>query len=177
MAFEIVGGTVYFVGAGPGAIDLMPVRGRTLVEAADLAPVMAARPDRPLLIVDIAMPRDVDPRTAELPGVTLLDADDIRAFAESGRASRVGEIDRVRAIVGDEVERWEASARAREVAPRIVALRERSEELRHAELDRHRAALAALSPEQAAAVDALTRGLVAKILHEPITWLKEGQEG
>lgn len=148
-----------------------------LVEAADLAPVMATRPERPLLVVDIAVPRDVDPRAGELPGVTLLDAEDIRAFAEAGRATRAAEIDRVRRIVTDEVERWLASARAREVAPRIVALRERSEELRVAELDRHRNALAGLTEEQLAAVDALTRGLVAKVLHEPITWLKEGQEG
>ena len=144
-----------------------------LLHADDLAPVMATRAGRPLLVVDIAVPRDVDPGVGELPGVTLLDMDDLRAFADAGLAGRRREMARVQAIVDDEVERYRAVATARELAPLVVALRRRGEELRAAEVERFSAKLAGLDPEQREAVEALTRSLLAKVLHEPTVRIKE----
>ena len=134
---------------------------------------MAARPDRPLLIVDIAVPRDVDPAVAEIAGVTLLDMDDLRAFAAVGLAERRREVAGVETIINDELDRYLGATSAREVAPVIVAMRERAEAIRAAEIERMRARLDDLDPRQADAVEALTRGLVAKLLHQPTVVLKD----
>jgi glutamyl-tRNA reductase len=126
-----------------------------------------------MLVVDVAVPRDVDPAVAALPGVTLLDMDDLRAFAEAGVAERRREISRVQQIVAEEVERYGALATARELAPLVVALREKAEAVRRAELDRQRSRLDGLDERQRDAVEAATRGIVAKLLHEPTVRLKE----
>ncbi len=115
--------------------------GSALLQAEDLEPVMAARPERPLLIVDIAVPRDVDPEVGRLAGVTLLDMDDLRAFAEIGVRARRREIAAVQELLDEELERYLGATSAREVAPMIVALRQRAEEVRSTELDRYRARL------------------------------------
>lgn len=143
-----------------------------LLNAEDLEPVMAARPDRPLLIVDIAVPRDVASDVGGVAGVTLLDMDDLRAFADEGLAGRRREIDRVQEIVDEEVERYTAVATARQVAPLVVALRRRADDLRVAELERYAARLESLEPAEREAVEALTRSLLAKVLHEPTVRVK-----
>jgi glutamyl-tRNA reductase len=144
-----------------------------IVDHTDLAPVIEGRDGRPLLIVDVAMPRDIDPSVADLPGVTLLDLDDVRAFVEAGLEERRREVTKVRGIVRDEVERYLESATAREVAPTIAALRDRVEALRVGELERQRARLEGLDPKQREAVEAVTRGVMAKLLHDPTVRLKE----
>jgi glutamyl-tRNA reductase len=144
-----------------------------LVEVGDLAPVMAERAGRPLLIVDVAVPRDVDPGVAGLEGVTLLDMDDLRDFAAQGLEGRRREITRVEAIVDAETERFAATATARELAPLIVALRDKAEAVRTGELERHRSRLAGLSEAERDAVEALTRGIIQKLLHEPTVQLKD----
>lgn len=144
-----------------------------LLEHADIARVMAVRAERPLLVVDVAVPRDVDPAAADLPGVTLLDMDDLRAFAEAGQAERRREVEAVQALVATELDRYVAVSSAREVAPLVGALHERAEATRQAELDRFRARLAGLDERQAEAVEALTRGIVAKLLHDPTVGLKD----
>jgi glutamyl-tRNA reductase len=144
-----------------------------ILEHADLARVMAARDGRPILVVDIAVPRDVDPAAADLPGVTLLDMDDLRRFAEAGLAERRREVASVHAIIDEEVERFSAVSTAREVAPLVSALHMHGEAVRSAELDRLRARLGDLDARQIDAVEALTRGIVAKLLHEPTIALKD----
>lgn len=144
-----------------------------LLEAADLEPVMADRPDRPLLIVDVAVPRDVDQAVGDLEGVTLLDMDDLRAFADAGLEGRRQEMAKVEDIVTDEVERHLATVTARRAAPLVVELRERAEAIRQAELERYRARLSHLADADLDAVDALTKGLLAKLLHEPTVRVKE----
>src|SRR5437764_1724226 len=144
-----------------------------ILEERDLRPVIEGRAGRALLIVDVAMPRDIDPGVADLPGVTLLDLDDVSTFVEAGLEERRREVERVRAIVADEVERYLESATAREVAPTIAALRDHAEELRLAELARQRARLDDLDPKQREAVEAVTRGVLAKLLHEPTVRLKD----
>jgi glutamyl-tRNA reductase len=140
----------------------------------DLEAVMASRGGRPLVAVDAALPRDIDPAAADLPGLTLLDLASIRAFVDRGLAARRDEIRAVTAIIAEEVERYEAGAAAREIAPVIVALRARADEVRAAELRRFLArAGSELTAEQAEAVEAMTRQLVAKLLHTPTVRLKE----
>jgi glutamyl-tRNA reductase len=145
----------------------------TIIDTGDVEAVMAARGGRPLLIVDVAMPRDVDPGAGAIAGVTLLDMDDLRAFAESGIAERRREIASVQEIVDEEVGRYFDVLAAREVAPLIAQLRDRAEEVRTAELARFEARLADLTPKERVAVEALTRGIVNKLLHEPTIRLKD----
>ena len=144
-----------------------------IIEHADVEELAAAREERPLLIVDVAVPRDVDPGVAALPGITLLDMDDLKAFVAEGIDERRKEVARVQAILADEVDRYAARVTVREVVPTVTALRERAEELRAAELERFRSRLDGLDPRQREAVEALTRGIVAKLLHEPTVRLKD----
>lgn len=145
-----------------------------LLEAADVESVLGDRRGRPLLIVDIAVPRDVDPAVGELDGVTLLDMEDLTASAAVAMAGRRQEVPAAEAIVAQEVERYLDVAAQRQVAPLIAALHERGEAIRDAEVARFRRRLAGLEPGQMAAVEALTRGIVAKLLHEPTVNVKAG---
>jgi glutamyl-tRNA reductase len=144
-----------------------------LLEVDDVESVLAARAGRPLLIVDIAVPRDIDPAVGQLDDVTLLDMDDLRAFAGAGTQARQGEVAVVRALLDEELERYLGATSAREVAPMIVALRERAEEVRQIEVDRYRARLGDLDAGQLDAVDGLTRGIIGKLLHDPSVALKD----
>ena len=149
-----------------GATDIV-------LEHSDIDEVMTRRGGAELLIVDVAVPRDVDPAVRGLPGVILLDMDDLGDFVRQGRAGREQEIDSVRAIVENEVEHYLIEASAREVAPLIAALRGRAHQVTTAELDRHASRLAGLSAAQRVAVESLLRGVVNKLLHEPTVRLKD----
>jgi glutamyl-tRNA reductase len=144
-----------------------------LFEVDDFQDVVAARNGRPLLIVDIAVPRDIDPAVGRLPHVTLLDMDDLRAFADVGVQARRSEVAVVQSLLDDELERYLGATSAREVAPMIVALRDRAEEVRQAEVDRFRSRLAGLDAGQLDAVEALSRGIISKLLHDPSVALKD----
>jgi glutamyl-tRNA reductase len=144
-----------------------------MITADDLYLVMAARSTRPLLIVDIAMPRDVEQSAGALPGVTLLDMDDLRAFAEQGIAERRREVARVEAILDDELQNYLMETSAREVAPLVVALRGRAEAIRTSELGRFRSRFTTLDRAELEAVEAFTKSLVAKLLHQPTVVLKD----
>jgi glutamyl-tRNA reductase len=141
--------------------------------AEEVAAALAERDGRRLLMVDIAVPRDVDPAVRELPGVTLLDMEDLVSFAEAGLSGRKAEVTRVREIIEAEVCRYGELSTARTVAPVVAALHDRAEALRAAELDRMSGRLSSLDERQRRAVETLTRGLVAKLLHDPTVRLKE----
>jgi glutamyl-tRNA reductase len=144
-----------------------------MIGTADIDQAMAGRADRPLLIVDIAVPRDVDAAVAGIDGVTLLDMDDLRAFAQQGIAERQREVTRVEAILDDELQGYLLETSAREVAPMVVALRGRAEAIRVTELGRFRSRFTTLEPAELEAVEAFTKSLVAKLLHEPTVVLKD----
>lgn len=148
---------------GTGATSLM-------IGQVELADLMAARPDRPLLIVDIAVPRDVDPSAADVDGVTLLDMDDLNRFAEAGRAERRNEITAVNAVIDEEVTRFMASIAGRSVEPLLSEFRREVEELRKRELARLGDGL---EPAVRAHLDAATRSIINKLLHGPMTELRE----
>ncbi|HWC09991.1 MAG TPA: hypothetical protein VG455_02100, partial [Acidimicrobiales bacterium] len=144
-----------------------------VVEEADLAAALVGRKERPLYVVDLGMPRNIDPAVAALPGVVLLDLADLRAFVDAGIDGRRSEMVKVRAVVAEELARYTADMAAREVAPTVTALRERAEAVRVAELERLRTRLAGLDRRQQEALEAVTRGIVAKLLHEPTVRLKD----
>jgi len=142
-----------------------------LIERADIELVMQRRDGRALLVVDVAVPRDVDPGVAQVFGVTLLDIDALRALGEQSLQQRRAEMGRVRAIITSELERYRIERSAREVAPLVTALRDRVEALRQAEVDRITSKLD--DPRARASLDAATRAFVNKLLHEPTIRLKE----
>jgi glutamyl-tRNA reductase len=144
-----------------------------VVERDDFAPVMAERSGRELLIVDIAVPRDVDPTVDDLDGVTLLNIDDLRRFAQAGIERRSHELAAVESIIDEELQRFRSAASARSAAPVIASLRGWADEVRTAELSRFEAKLDGLDDRQRDAVEALTKGLVAKLLHQPTVQLKD----
>ena len=128
---------------------------------------------RRLVVVDLSVPRNVDPAVAVLPGVELLDMDDLTEHAEKAREGRRAEVTAARQIVQQEVERYRADDRARGAAPVVAALRNRVEDLRRAELERHRARLAGLGESQWAEVESVVSDILAKVLHQPTVALKE----
>ena len=118
------------------------------------------------------MPRDIDPAVASFPDVTLCDVDDLRNFAERSMATRRAEIDRVQVIIDGELGRYALDAQGRSVAPIVSALHERAELIRSAEVARIGAVLARLSEDDRAAVESVTRRIVAKLVHEPTVQVK-----
>jgi glutamyl-tRNA reductase len=137
--------------------------------------VAAARSgvDTHLLVVDIAVPRNVAPDVEAVSNVTLLNLDHLRDWAARGLAQRQAEADRVRVIVGEEVERFALETTARQAAPLVAQLHEKAEGIRQAELERFHNRLASLDPAQRDAVEALTKGMVAKLLHHASVRLKD----
>ena len=144
-----------------------------ILEHGDLDAVVSLRGGRDILIVDIAVPRDVDPAAAELDGVTLLDMDDLRAFAEIGLAERRREITAVQAIVDAELDRYVDESTARSVAPIVAALRARGNQVSSGELERLVGRLGELDDRQREVVEAIAAGIVGKLLHEPTIRLKD----
>lgn len=144
-----------------------------VIERSDIETVMQRRDGRAFLIVDVALPRDVDPGVRQVFGVMLLDMDDLKAFALHSLEQRQLEVGRVRTILAEELERFRAERSAREVAPVVTALRGRAEEIRQAELERFRSRLADLDPATRKAVEALTAGIVNKLLHDPTVRVKD----
>lgn len=129
--------------------------------------------ESPILIVDIALPRDAEAEVGELPGVTLRDLDDLSQWAQRGIEQRSSEVDQVRSIITEEVERFSSEQAQRQAAPLVAQLREIVEEMRRSELERYGARLGDLSPQQRDAIDAITKRIAAKLLHTPSVRLRE----
>ncbi len=136
--------------------------------------LLAARKNRPMFFVDIAVPRDIDPAVNELDNAFVYDIDDLEQVVEANRRQREREAAWAEKIVDEEVRRTLRRLAARDLVPTIVALEERINRIRENELERYRGRLATLTPDERKAVDALTRGILNKILHGPITELKSG---
>ena len=131
------------------------------------------RRNKPMFFIDIAVPRDVDPAMNKLEGIFVYDIDDLQTVAASHMAERAREASGAEALIAAEVDRFHQRQRTVNVAPAIVALQKRAEEIRVGELRHIQARLGILSAEQVAAVEALTRGLVNKLLHPPMQALKQ----
>ncbi|HXY48156.1 MAG TPA: glutamyl-tRNA reductase [Terriglobales bacterium] len=133
---------------------------------------LARRRNRPMFFIDIAVPRDVDPAMNKLDGIFVYDIDDLQQAVASHAADRKKEAERAEAIVTAEVERFQARLQTLDVVPTIVSLQDHLETIRQAEIDRVRGRLGQLTPDQEMAVESLTRGIVNKIMHTPISTLK-----
>jgi glutamyl-tRNA reductase len=133
---------------------------------------LSRRKNRPMFFIDIAVPRDVAPEMNDLDGIFVYDIDDLQQAVSSHVADRRREAERAEAIVQSEVERFQARVQTLDVVPTIVSLQDHLETIRQAEIDRVRARLGPLSPDQEMAVETLTRGIVNKIMHTPISTLK-----
>ena len=127
----------------------------------------------PILVVDIALPRDVAASVAELPGVTLRDLDNLSDWAQRGIDKRASEVGQVREIIGEEVKRFLLDQTQRQAAPLVAQLREVVESIRTAEMDRFETALSAMTPEQRELVESISHGIINKMLHVPSVRLRE----
>jgi glutamyl-tRNA reductase len=136
-----------------------------------------ARAGSPLVLLDLAVPRDVESAAADLPGVRLIDIVALRGQIDERDEATAADIARAHEIVAEEVLRWVARRRADELAPLLKALRSRGDDVMQAEVQRYASRLADLTPDERDAVRSLARGIVAKLLHDPIATLKERSEG
>jgi glutamyl-tRNA reductase len=168
--------------AEPGDLDALPAA----IDAADLvisatgatgtvvhADGVGPRAGRPLVVLDLAVPRDVDPEVGTRDGITVVDVEALRSVPTGGRTEAIASAER---IVQEEVRRLAVRRRGDELAPVIRAIRRRGDEILDGELERFATRLSSLTPDERAAVEALARGIVAKLLHDPIVALKERSE-
>jgi glutamyl-tRNA reductase len=177
-------------GGEPIALDAVPAalpRADVVVSSTSASGFVVRRPDverilpgrrgRPLFLIDIAVPRDLDPAIHELDGCYLYDVDDLESVVVETLAGRRQEAARAEAIVAEEAERFRAWQASLDVVPAIASLRARAEAIRAAELERARARLARLSEGERAAVESITAQIVNKLLHLPTVRMKEAAAG
>jgi glutamyl-tRNA reductase len=173
-----VGGTALPWGELLGALDtadiVISATGATLpvFTRPEVESVMRHRRDRPLFLIDIALPRDVDPAVGDLEAVFLYNIDDLQAIVRDNLSRRAAEVVRAEGIVADEVRRFETWLTARVAIPTVVALRQRFDAIRRSELERLQPKLSGLPPEAKARIDEVTRLLVEKLLITPTEQLK-----
>jgi len=148
----------------------------TVIRRAVVADVMAARGDRPLVLLDLAVPRDVEPETAYVQGTRVIDIVSLGERVADHDTEIAEDIATARRIVADEVRRYVVRRRGDELAPLIRALRRRGQEVVGGEMSRYASRLAELTPDEREAVEAIARGITAKLLHDPIVALKERSE-
>jgi glutamyl-tRNA reductase len=134
--------------------------------------LMSMRKNKPMFFIDIAVPRDVDPEMNKVDGLFVYDIDDLQQAVSSHVADRKKEAERAEDIVNGEVQKFHARLQTLDVVPTIVSLQDHLETIRQAEIDRVRGRLGTMTTDQELAVEALTRGIVNKIMHTPISTLK-----
>jgi len=144
-----------------------PIISRPLIEAA-----MRPRRHRPLFVIDIAVPRDVDPTASKIEQVFLYNIDDLQAVVTENVSKRTAEIEQAEAIVSEEVDRFRGWMQSRDAIPTLVALRQRFEAVRRAELQRLEPKLAGLSPDARSRVEEITHLIIEKLLLNPTAQLK-----
>lgn len=174
-----IGGTVLTWDSLPQALlesdIVITVTGsaRPILSKAQVAAAMPASRTRALFLIDIAVPRDVDPRAAEIEQVFLYNIDDLQAIVRENLEKRGEEVGRAEQIVEEEAEKFATWHRSRDAVPTIVALRQRFEGIRKSELERLESKLASLPPDARARVEEITRLIVEKLLLRPTEQLKQ----
>src|SRR4029077_356449 len=133
---------------------------------------LSRRKNRPMFFIDIAVPRDVDPAMNKLDGIFVYDIDDLQQAVATHVADRRKEAEKAEAIVDGEVQEFQGRLQTLDVVPTIVSLHDHLETIRQAEIDRVRGRLGTMSAEQELAVEALSRGIINKIMHTPVSALK-----
>lgn len=143
-----------------------------ILKKEDLQAIIQQRRHRPIFLIDIADPRDIDPACNEVDNVYLYNIDDLQSVVEANLKERKREAERAEAIIEREVGVYMNWLRSLDVVPTIVSLRQRVEEIRGAELSKALGRMGDLTPEQRAAITAMSHAMVNKILHQPMTELK-----
>jgi glutamyl-tRNA reductase len=143
-----------------------------IVTSDQMRAVIGRRRNRPMFLIDIAVPRNIEPEVNNLDNVFLYDIDDLERVVQTNLQGRNEVAVQAEQIITEEVERMMLRLKTREVAPTIMSLQEQLEQLRSAEVQRMRAKLGALTPQQEEAIEAITRGIVNKIAHGPISELR-----
>lgn len=138
----------------------------------DMKRAVDKRRNRPMFVIDIAVPRNVEPSVNELENVFLYDIDDLGKAVEENRKTREREAEDAEQIIDGEIDRLVSRWKAREVAPTLVKLQQQLDEMAHAEMDRVRNKLGELTPQQEEALAAYTRGLLHKVAHGPLTEIR-----
>jgi len=138
-----------------------------IVERDDLAQVMAERNERPLLAIDIAVPRDIDPTCREIPGVTVHDIDDVQQIVERNTSGREAEARRAERIIEVELDRFERWLASLEVVPTISALRESGDEIVRRLLAENEGRWESLSEADRERLEAMAKAIASRLLHEP----------
>ena len=144
-----------------------------VISAEVVRDAMAGRSERPLVLVDLAVPADVERSAGDVSGARLFDVDDLRAGLDDAIALRLREVPSVEAIVEHEVEAFGRRYRELEVEPVLAALRRQAESIRAREVERTLRDLGDVDAETAARIEHLSRALVKKVLHEPTVRLRE----
>jgi glutamyl-tRNA reductase len=177
-------------GGEVGSLDSLPTRlqeadivvsstssPHPIVEADDLAEVMRARGGRPLVLIDIAVPRDVEHACGELDGVSVYDMDDLQAVVKRNLGVREAERARAEAVVEEEIQRFARWLAQLDVMPTIASLREHGAEIVDQVLAENAGRWETLSPRDRARVEAVARAVMQRLLHEPTIRLKESGHG
>jgi glutamyl-tRNA reductase len=147
-----------------------------LISPEDVERAVRARWNQPIFLIDVSVPRNIDPDVRQVDNAFLFDIDDLESHIEQNREERMLEATRAECIVKDEVEvilKWLQSLKA---TPTIVALRKRADALKQAELQKAFGRLGALTPQQQEAVEGLASGIVNKLLHGPLVALKSAAQ-
>lgn len=144
-----------------------------ILSASLIEEAVSRRNGKPLAIMDMAVPRDVDPAAAGLPGVHVYTLEDVESLAEANRQQREAEARHVEAIVAEEAAKFRQWWRARGVTPTIAAIRHEAEEVRAAEVARTIERMDGLSEDDARRIEQMTKALVKKLLHQPTAHLRE----
>jgi glutamyl-tRNA reductase len=143
-----------------------------IVEGDELGEVMAGREERPLLLIDIAVPRDIEPECREIPGVTLRDIDDFQQIVERNASGREAEARRVEPILEAEQDRFERWLGSLAVVPTVSALRERADEIVERILAENEGRWESLSAADRERMAAMVRAVASRLLHEPTLRMK-----
>jgi glutamyl-tRNA reductase len=138
----------------------------------DMQRVISARKNKPMFLIDIAVPRNIDPAINDLDNVFLYDIDDLQEVVNANLRERMKEADHAEEMVGEEVERMMARLKVAEVTPLIVGIQDQLEQIRAGEIDKARRKFGPFTPEQEQAIEMLTRGIINKIAHGPISELR-----
>jgi glutamyl-tRNA reductase len=148
-----------------------------IVTCDEMRAAISKRRNRPMFLIDIAVPRNIEPSVNELDNVFLYDIDDLGKVVDTNLRGRLEVAQQAEVIIGEEVARMMERLKSREASPAIVSLREQLEQWRVGEIERRRAKLGALTPQQEEALDAITRGLTNKFFHEMITKVRAEKTG
>jgi glutamyl-tRNA reductase len=148
-----------------------------LLEAGELREVMQARGEKPMLLIDLAVPRDIDSACSELAGVSLYDIDDLQAAISSNRKVRQAEARKADGIVEQEIQQFAAWLGSLEVLPTIAALRAHADELAGQLVRENAGKWESASERDLERIDALAHAIVKRLLHDPTTRMKELRDG